>query len=64
MDNTSIVKRSVLQLQREYGNVFPIEEIVRSNPEVSKEDILKAIDDLKAKGIGSLLDDETIQVNT
>ena len=64
MDNSSVVKRSILQLQRDYGNVFPIEEIVRSNPEVTKEDILKALDDLTSKGIVSMLDDETIQVNT
>ena len=63
MANKSLVKRSVLQLQRDFGNVIPIEEIIKVNPEVSEEEIMQALDELKSEGIVSILDEESIQVN-
>ena len=62
-NNKSLVKRSVLQLQRNFGNVIPIEEIIKVNPEVSEEEIMQALDELKNEGLVSLLDEESIQVN-
>jgi aryl-alcohol dehydrogenase-like predicted oxidoreductase len=63
MDNKAAVKRSVIQLQRDFGNVLPIEEIVRANPEVEEEDIMKALDELKEDGLVTILDEDSIQVN-
>ena len=63
MDNKSTVKRSVLQLQRDFGNVIPVEEIIRANPEVSEEEVIQALDELKSEGLVSILDEESIQVN-
>ena len=62
-NNKSLVKRSVLQLQRNFGNVIPVEEIIKVNPEVSEEEIMQALDELKNEGLVSLLDEESIQVN-
>lgn len=62
-NNKSLVKRSVLQLQRNFGNVIPIEEIIKINPEVSEEEVMQALDELKNDGLVSLLDEESIQVN-
>jgi len=62
-NNKSLVKRSVLQLQRNFGNAIPIEEIIKINPEVSEEEIMQALDELKNDGLVSLLDEESIQVN-
>ena len=59
----SAVKRSVLQLQRDFGNVIPVEEIVKINPEVSEEEIMQALEELKEEGLVSMLDEESIQVN-
>ena len=63
MGNKSLVKRSVLQLQRDFGNVIPIEEIIKINPEVSEEEVMQALDELKGEGLVSILDEESIQVN-
>ncbi len=63
MGNKSLVKRSVLQLQRDFGNVIPIEEIIKINPEVSEEEIMQALDELKGEGLVTVLDEESIQVN-
>ena len=62
-NNKSLVKRSVLQLQRDFGNVIPIEEIIKINPEVSQEEVMEALEELKNEGLVSLLDEESIQVN-
>ncbi len=63
MGNKSLVKISVLQLQRDFGNVIPIEEIIKINPEVSEEEIMQALDELKGDGLVTMLDEESIQVN-
>ena len=63
MDNKAVIKRSVIELQRNFGNIIPIEEIITANVEVEKEDVIKALDDLKQEGLINVLDEDSIQVN-
>jgi hypothetical protein len=63
MDNKSEVKKSVLQIQKDFGRVFPIAEIFAANPEINEDDVRSALEDLVGDGIVSVLDDDTIQVN-
>ena len=60
MGNKSLVKRSVLQLQRDFGNVIPIEEIIKVNPEVSEEEVMQALDELKGEEISVHFADKVI----
>lgn len=50
-------------MQRELGPVFPVAELLTSNPEVSKDDVMKALEELKEEGIISMLDEDSVQVN-
>jgi len=61
VDKTAI-KRSVIELRKEFGNVFPLEELITANPEMHEEDILMALSELEEDGIITL-DDGSIQVN-
>ena len=62
-DNKPVIKRTVIKLQREFGTVFPIEEILNENPDVSKEEVIMALDELEEEGLVTMLDKDSLQVN-
>lgn len=57
------VKRSLIELSREFGNVLPVEQLFEANPEISREEIMTALDELKGEGFITEIDNDSIQVN-
>ncbi len=63
IDKKSEVKKTILKLQREFGNVFEISDILGANPEVNDEDVMKALNELEEDGLVTIIDEDSIQVN-
>ena len=63
-ENIVAVKRIVLNLRREIGNIIELEEIVRLgiDENISKKDVMTAIKSLESDGMIKFLDGSTIEV--
>jgi hypothetical protein len=58
------VKRVILNMRREVGNVLEIDEIVRmcADEDLSRKDVMVAISSLESEGMVKFLDSSTIEV--
>jgi hypothetical protein len=63
-ENLIAVKRIVLGLRREIGNVIEVDEIIRmgADEDIPKKDVITAIKSLEGDGMVKFLDSSTIEV--
>jgi len=57
------VKRSLIELEKDFGKVIPIQEIVNLNMEYSEEEIISVIEEMKSEGLVTEVDKDTIELN-
>lgn len=63
-ENMVAVKRIVLNLRRDVGNVLELDEIIRlgSDEDIPRKDVMDAIKSLEGDGMIKFLDGSTIEV--
>jgi len=63
-ENIVAVKRIILTLRREVGNVLELDEIIRLSfdEDIAKKDVMTAIKSLESDGMIKFLDPSTIEI--
>ncbi len=63
-EDIQTVKRIILKLRKEFGNIININEVVSLSVEenISRKDVMKAIETLETEGIIIYIDKDTIEV--
>ena len=58
------IKRTIIQLQRAFGSIIPLEELYSLNVEEDREDIHSVLKELEKDGFIDFLDEDSVKVNT